>query len=613
MKSLAGKIQYWRTSGNFCGEECQDVGALGVNVDAIIICDCGGTILNRFWRHLLFLWLTVSIQVFHNLKELDNLSKSSPLSHPSKLPRLLAAFKLSLKYLQAPLRRALVPAQHTYSRCFRDNIQSSRLVSRRFRTMAENQSWWRGQEGAEPSAEPVPPDSSTPPNQPTLNLPEDAPTEQLLTRRIHIMGMGSIGTFIAHSLRCLPNPPPLSLTMHKPEMYEDFKQKRRIVRLINNKTQINDEQTEYDVDLAETDPDTGYTYWRHISHTKSKEDRTPIHPPTEDEILPSDEVYMHAVIVTVKSKDTVAALRSVKHRLNSLSTICLIQNGMGQIDQLNREVFTDPSTRPTYMLGIISHGVHLASNFIAIHAGFGTIALGLVRDLDKFPLPPKPPPTSLSDSERSRMYPTDADLYSNLSSRYILRTLTRSPILASAAFPYLDLLQLQLEKLAINSILNPITALLNIPNGGVLYNHPLSRVQRLLVAEISLVLRSLPEFESVPNVRTRFSPERLEILYLSVAAKTAENSSSMREDVRKSRMTEIEYITGYIVKRGEDLGIKCVLNYMIMQLVLGKTWHDRSSEGEAIPLGVSRLEGKLVDRRVRGEQGVMLEDKGTGR
>ena len=428
------------------------------------------------------------------------------------------------------------------------------------------------------------------------------------------MGMGSIGTFVAHSLRCLPNPPPLSLTMHKPEMYDDFKKKRRVVRLINNKTQINDEQTEYDVDLAETDPDTGYTYWRHISHEKSKEDRTPGHPPTEDEILPSGEVYMHAVIVTVKSKDTVAALRSVKHRLNSLSTVCLVQNGMGQIDQLNREVFTDPSTRPTYMLGIISHGVHLASNFIAIHAGFGTVALGIVRDLDKFPLPPKSPqasPSTLSPSDRSRYYPTDMDLYSNLSSRYLLRTLTRSPILACAAFPYLDLLQLQLEKLAINCILNPITALLNIPNGGVLYNHPLSRVQRLLMAEISLVLRSLPEFESVPNVRMRFSPERLETLYTSVSAKTAENSSSMREDVRKGRSTEIEYINGYIVKRGEELGMKCVLNYMIMQLVLGKTWNDRIAEGEAIPLGVSRLEGKMADRRVKGEQGVMLEDKGT--
>ena len=427
------------------------------------------------------------------------------------------------------------------------------------------------------------------------------------------MGMGSIGTFVAHSLKCLPNPPPLSLTMHKPEMYEDFKQKRRVLRLINNKNRINDEQTEYDVDLAETDPDTGYTYWKHISHNIHGT-LNPLHPPTQEEILPSGEVYMHAVIVTVKSRDTVAALRSVKHRLNAQSTICLIQNGMGQIDQLNREVFTDPSTRPTYMLGIISHGVHLASNFVAIHAGFGTIALGVVRDLDKFPLPPKSPTSpssSLSPSDRARLYPTDADLYSSLSSRYLLRTLTRSPILACAAFPTLDLLQLQLEKLAINAVVNPLTALLNLPNGALLHNKALSKAQRLLLAEISLVLRSLPELEGIPNVRTRFSPERLETLCMGVAKKTAGNSSSMREDITKGRSTEVEFINGYVVKRGDEMGIKCVLNYMVMQLVLGKEWAGRTAEGEALPLGVSRLQGKMRNKNAGKENGVMLEDVGV--
>ena len=400
--------------------------------------------------------------------------------------------------------------------------------------------------------------------------------------------------------------------MHNRQMYEDFLQKRCVLRLINNKNHINDEQTEYDVDLAEKDPDKGYTYWRHISYNIHGT-RNPLHPPTEDEILPSGEVYMHAVIVTVKSKDTVVALRSVKHRLNAQSTICLIQNGMGQIDQLNREVFTDPSTRPTYMIGIISHGVHLASNFVAIHAGFGTVALGVIRDLDKLPLPPKtpPPPSSLSPEERSRLYPTDADLYSALSSRYLLRTLTRSSILACAAFPALDLLQLQLEKLAINAVVNPLTALLDLPNGALLYNTALPKVQRPLLAEISLLLRSLPELEAVPNVRMRFSPERLETLVVSVAGKTAQNSSSMREDVRKGRATEVEYINGYVVKRGEEMGIKCVLNYMVVQLLLGKGWAGKSEEGEAVPVGVSRLEGKMQNRRVGRESGVMLEDVGT--
>lgn len=404
--------------------------------------------------------------------------------------------------------------------------------------------------------------------------------------------------------------------MHKPELYDVFKKRARVVRLINKKSEVNDEQTGYDVDLLEQDPATGLAYWRYIPDRPDVK-KPPTYPLVPEETLGSGETYIYSLIVTVKGPATRAALLAIKHRLNADSTICLVQNGMGQVGELNKYVFTDPKTRPTYMLGIISHGAHMASEFTVIHAGSGTTALGIVRDFDKYPLPPSsrdgsqpPSPSTLSDEDRKRHYPTDADLYSPLSSRFLLRTLTRSPILCCAPFPYLDLLQLQLEKLSINSLMNPLTALLNIPNGSLLGNMPISRATRLLLAEISLVIRSLPELSAVPGVKVRFSPERLESLYLGVADKTAANSSSMREDVRKSKPTEIEYINGYIVKRGEELGIKCVLNYLLMQLVLAKTDDGRKNQAESrqppMPYGVSQVEGEMDE-----DGRVTLEDVGT--
>jgi 2-dehydropantoate 2-reductase len=449
-----------------------------------------------------------------------------------------------------------------------------------------------------------------------MQIPPETAQEIPLTRRIHILGVGSIGTFIAHSLKCLPNPPPISLMMHKPEIYEVFKKRARVVRLINQKSQVNDEQTGYDVDLLEQDPETGFAHWRYIPDQPDIK-KPATNPLVPEEILASGETYIYSLIVTVKGPATRVALLSIKHRLNADSTICLVQNGMGQVDELNKYVFTDPETRPTYVLGIISHGAHMASEFTVIHAGSGTTALGIVRDFDKYPLPPSskessqpPSPSTLPEEDRKRYYPTDTDLYSPLSSRFLLRTLTRSPILCCAPFPYLDLLQLQLEKLTINCLMNPLTALLNIPNGSLLDNSHISRSTRLLLAEISLVIRSLPELTSVPGIRARFAPERLESLYLGVAEKTAANSSSMREDMRKSKPTEIEYINGYIVKRGEELGIKCVLNYLLMQLVLAKNLDARMTQGKSgmppKPYGVSRIEGEM------GEDGsVVLEDVGT--
>ena len=352
-----------------------------------------------------------------------------------------------------------------------------------------------------------------------LRLPQTS-KEVPLTRRVHILGLGSIGTFVAHSLANLPNPPPISLCLHRPDIFKDFREKRRLLRLVNKDQGINDEQTGFDVDVFEPGEDD-VAYWRFEPHEdfngeyKKELEDTRIH----EEIMDSGETMIHNLIVCVKSHVTVSSLLRIRHRLNEKSTIVFLQNGMGQIDELNEQVFDDPSSRPTYMLGIVSHGVYMTEKFTVIQAGQGTTALAIVRDTDKFPIPSKqgPPPSSLSETERKRLYPSEEDLYSNISSRYMLRTLTRSTILACAAFPYLDLMQLQLEKLAMNSVINPMTAILGITNGGILNNNSLGRVARMLLAEISLVFRSLPELDALPNVRMRFSPERLETLVISIA------------------------------------------------------------------------------------------------
>ena len=466
--------------------------------------------------------------------------------------------------------------------------------------MAQSQSWWSRPSSEEPS-EPLTSFESKP-----LEGIDVFDSENLFTRRVHILGLGSIALLIAHSLRCLPNPPPISLMFHKDRYYEQFKRNGRVVRLISPKSEINDEQTGFDVDLLNDYPVPKNPRWKFIPDAP---DRGPaINPIEENERMPSGELYIYSLIVTVKGPATVDALRSVKHRVNEKTTICLMQNGMGQIDELNQKVFTDPQTRPTYMLGIISHGAYTSDILTVVHAGFGTVALGIFRDPDKYPLPPKSSSrniSELSEDERQRYYPTDKELFSSLSSRYLLRTLTRSPVLACAVFPYLDLLQLQLEKLSTNAVMNPLTALLNFPNGDLLDNPPLSTVQRLLVAETSLVIRGLPELDGIPNVRMRFSAKRLEHLLLGVIQRTAKNSSSMREDVRKAKSTEVDYINGYIVRRGEEQGIKCALHFMLMQMVKGKTFSQHGEQETALPFGTSQIEGAA-------HQGVVtLTDRGS--
>ncbi|KAI9819193.1 MAG: hypothetical protein M1827_007349 [Pycnora praestabilis] len=276
------------------------------------------------------------------------------------------------------------------------------------------------------------------------------------------------------------------------------------------------------------------------------------------------------LIVTTKAGNTVSALRRIKHRLSRESTILFLQNGMGILEEVNSKLFPDVETRPNYMLGIVTHGVNSERPFRAVHAGLGTIALGIIPRYERLR------ETNMSKSEPKTQWAS--------SSRFMLRTITRTPVLAAVGFSHVDLMQLQIEKLAVNAIINPLTAMFDSSNGELLFNFAFTRVMRLLLAEISLVIRSLPEIQGVPNVKMRFSPERLETLVVSVANKTSTNTSSMLQDVRAGKITEVDFINGYIVKRGEEMGIKCVMNYMLMQMVKGKQdMFDRQNE-RVIPI-----------------------------
>jgi 2-dehydropantoate 2-reductase len=244
---------------------------------------------------------------------------------------------------------------------------------------------------------------------------------------------------------------------------------------------------------------------------------------------------------------------------------------MGVIDVVNKKVFPEPTLRPHYMLGIVSHGLaQRQDRFHVTHTGVGTTILG--------PVPSQNSGTLTSTDKEPDWAP---------STKYLLRTLTLTPSLVAVAETPSSIMLYQLEKLAMNSIINPLTALMNCRNGEILYNYSFTRVMRLLLFEVSSVICSLPELQGIPGVEGRFSPERLRGMVTQLANKTAKNHSSMLQDVRSNKTTEVEFLNGYIIRRGEELGIKCVANYMIKHLVLAKQRESRQKDLSAIPIDIT--------------------------
>ncbi|KZM20490.1 2-dehydropantoate 2-reductase [Ascochyta rabiei] len=474
--------------------------------------------------------------------------------------------------------------------------------------------------GSAPASQPSSSRATTPST--SANAADFYRTKPVLDPRVHILGVGNVGSFIAHAIRGIPSPPPVTLLFPRWERLNAWRESpQRLSLVTEGDTEMRDG---YDAELAIprvrfhgnevglSSSVTGQASSFHEPQTLEGESTEPI----------------SSLIVCCKAPVVLQGLSAVKHRLHKHSVVLFLQNGMGIVDEVNRDIFPDPATRPHYMLGINSHGLHSAPDapFTTVHAGFGTISLGILpHERDRDPKSPYAPSKKLAPHGHAAQHnpnnprppgtqdddvalPTSASTTWTPNERHLLRTLLRTPVLSATAFSPPDLLQMQLEKLAVNCIINPLTVLLDARNGSILYNYTLTRSMRLLLSEISLVVRSLPELQYIPNVSSRFDPGRLETIVVSVAQKTKDNISSMLADARAGRQTEIDYINGWIVKRGEELGLRCVMNYMMVNLVKGKAQMIDLEIGEGVPFvgGGEKKDGGLEVRsgvaKIKGEE-----------
>lgn len=101
------------------------------------------------------------------------------------------------------------------------------------------------------------------------------------------------------------------------------------------------------------------------------------------------------------------------------------------------------------------------------------------------------------------------------------------------------------RKLTVNAVINPLTSFHNVVNGALCEQKYRFEIEAL-VSEIYILYQAL----DLP-----FTEEELLELVLNVAEATAENSSSMRQDVLAGRKTELDFITGHLLNKAKQLNI----------------------------------------------------------
>ena len=237
---------------------------------------------------------------------------------------------------------------------------------------------------------------------------------------------------------------------------------------------------------------------------------------TRIEDIPSADL----IIIFVKSSMTGAAAQSALRIMGPAARVLTLQNGLG-----NAEIIAGVVGPERVLAGTTAQGATLLGPGHIRHGGKGDTHIGrLSGAADEF-------------------------------CREVAQIFSRAGIPTLAEDEVQSLIW---GKLVINVGINALTALLKFRNGQLADFAETKELVKMAVEEAVQVAAAagiaLPYEDAVNKV-------------LAVAEATRENVSSMLQDIRNHRMTEIDAINGALVREGERLGAPTTVNRTLTLLI----------------------------------------------
>jgi 2-dehydropantoate 2-reductase len=114
------------------------------------------------------------------------------------------------------------------------------------------------------------------------------------------------------------------------------------------------------------------------------------------------------------------------------------------------------------------------------------------------------------------------------------------------------------SKLAANCAINPLSALLQVKNGELLHSPEAVELMNRAAQECAGVAR-------VKSIPLRY--EDVAAYVRQVAVRTAENKSSMLQDIMRGARTECDAINGAVAREAAIVGLQAPVNEMLCRLV----------------------------------------------
>lgn len=223
------------------------------------------------------------------------------------------------------------------------------------------------------------------------------------------------------------------------------------------------------------------------------------------------------LLVPLKAYDILPAIKQIKTRITPQTIIILCHNGMGTIEQVQQLL----GPEQPLLFATTTHGGYRPDASHVRHTGLGETKVGWISPQVTNDLP---------------------QILSN--------------ILAPVSW-HDDINLVLWQKLAINCVINPLTATKGVKNGQL--------NSQALNETITAMCQEIAEVANTCGIH--FIAEALQESCYKVIVATAPNFSSMYQDIKAGRPTEIDYITGYLLEKAQQAGIKVAVNEGLYQQV----------------------------------------------
>jgi 2-dehydropantoate 2-reductase len=254
-----------------------------------------------------------------------------------------------------------------------------------------------------------------------------------------------------------------------------------------------------------------------VTHPDGSQSQYPLNVTNNLNDMPCADV----VLILVKSHQTARAARQAANILQPDGIAITIQNGLGNLEKLAETVGAERAT-----LGITAQGATIMAPGHLRHAGEGPTHLA-----------------ALPGREERMM---------------VLVELFNIAGLKTTLVDNAD--SLVWGKLAINAGINPLTALFEVPNGRLAEDE---RYQGAMVTAAN-------EVAAVAAAQGIQLPFDVSEQVVEVAQATAQNRSSMLQDMSRGASTEIEAISGAVVHAGQQFGVPTPVNKILLKAVRDK-------------------------------------------